>query len=93
MTGFKDSGGWPIQEGLSGFCHIFAPSTYCKYDFIPFTSRQWASIRKLKTGHITLSAVPVTLSKEICKDAADKSFIIIPVIIPSSVAASHSSLS
>ena len=39
-------------------CHIFAPSRNFKYDFIPFTSCQWASTWKLRTGHITLSAVP-----------------------------------
>ena len=58
MTGFEDSGGYPIQEGLSCFCHIFAPSIHCEYDFIPFTSPQWASTWILRTGHITLSAVP-----------------------------------
>ena len=60
MTGFEASGGWPVQNGLSCFRHIFAPSTPFKYDFIPLTSRQWVSTWKLRTGHITWC--PVKLS-------------------------------
>ena len=58
MTGFEALGGWHWQEDRSCFCHIFAPSTHCKYDFILFTSHQWVSNWKLRTGHITLSVVP-----------------------------------
>ena len=48
---------WATQECLSCFCHIFAPSIHCKYDFIPFTCRQWLSTWNLRTCHITLTAV------------------------------------
>ena len=58
MTGFEPSGGWHLQEGLSCFCRIFAPSTQCKYDFIPFTSHRWASTWNLRICLITLFAVP-----------------------------------
>ena len=41
MTGFEALGGWHWQEDHSCFCFIFAPSTHCEYDFIPFTSCQF----------------------------------------------------
>ena len=53
------------------FLLIFAPSTYFKYDFIPFTFCQWASFWKLRTGNIILSAVPVKLSIEFCMNHND----------------------
>ena len=62
MTGFEASGGWPVQKVLSSFCHIFAPSTHCKCEFIPLTSHQWVSTWNPRAGHITLSVVPSKLS-------------------------------
>ena len=48
----------PSKKAQVVFVIYFAPSTHCKYDFIPFTQLQWASTWKLKICHITLSAVP-----------------------------------
>ena len=48
----------PSKKAQVVFVIYFAPSTHCKYDFIPFTQLQWSSTWKLKICHITLSAVP-----------------------------------
>ena len=37
---------------------LFALSTHCNSDFIPFTCCQWPLTLKLRKGHITLSPVP-----------------------------------
>ena len=68
MTGFEASDGWLFQNGLSCFCHIFTISIHYKYDFIPLTSRQLVSTWKLRTGHITLSAVPSKTKHSILYD-------------------------
>ena len=47
-----------LQEGLIYLSSYLSHSTHCKYDFIPFTSPQWVSTWKVRTGHITLSDVP-----------------------------------
>ena len=53
---FEGSGGWPLQEGLRCFCHIFY-SKHKKYDFILFTYCHWALNWMLRICNITLSAV------------------------------------
>ena len=44
---------------------LFPFSTHCKIYFIPLTSRQWTSTWMLRTGHITLSAVPTNTEHRI----------------------------
>ena len=48
----------PSKKAQVVFVIYFAPSTHCKYDFIPCTSHQWASTWKLRICHITLCVVP-----------------------------------
>ena len=59
MTKIEALSGWPWQEGLSCFSsYFFLPLHFVNMTFKPFTSCQWTSTWKLRTDHITLSAVP-----------------------------------
>ena len=58
----------PSKKAQVVFVIYFAPSTHCKYDFIPFTQLQWASTWKLRICHITLSAVPSKTEHRILYD-------------------------
>ena len=47
-----------MQNGLSCYCHISTPAHTVNMSLHPLTSCQWVSTWKLRTGHITLFAVP-----------------------------------
>ena len=53
----------PCKKVRVVFVIYFAPSTHSKYDFIPFTSHQWALTWKPRICHITLSTVKLSGSK------------------------------
>ena len=64
----------PSKKAQVVFVIYFAPSTHCKYDFIPFTQLQWASTWKLRICHITLSAVPSKTEHRILYDSVGWTF-------------------
>ena len=72
MTGFEASGGWPIQEGPSCFCHIFC-SLHTLYTCIHVNMTLSSSLNS--NGHQLGSSeyvilhcllCPVKLSTELC---------------------------